>query len=69
MKKYIVRTGDIYAKVKATTHKKAVMKAIEKSKKKGLGVLTGCLEEGDYLDNEIYFKTENVLKDMGYELK
>ena len=67
--KYIVKTGDIKIRIEAKTHKMAVILAINNAFPGGLGVLTSCKKVGDKADDTVYFKTENVLIDMGFQLE
>ena len=69
MSKYNVKSGSLRVTIEARNHKMAVIKAIDENVPNSLGVLVSCLKEGDSEDDEMFYNTESVLSDMGYEVK
>lgn len=62
MNSYIVESGELKADMKAISPEMAVMKCIELYDPKALGLIISCKPE---VGEEIFFKTEFILKSMG----
>ena len=69
MKKYVVTSGSMRAKVKAENRTLAAMDAIRKSNPKALGLLIGVRKVGDDELEETYMLTTKILESMGYTVE